>query len=786
MSQNSPQRARAYGQWVVRWRWVLLITALIGALAVGSGGRFLAFNNDYRVFFSDENPQLQAFEALQRKYTKIDNVLFTLVPRDGDVFQPDVLAAVEQLTDEAWKLPFALRVDSVSNYQHTVALGDDLVVEDLVEGAGGYTRSELEKVREVATAEPALAGSLITGDGRATGVNVTFQMPEQSLTEVPEAVAAARALAAEIEAAHPVDVHLTGTVMLSNAFFESSMRDMATLVPLMYLVIIIVTFTLVRSVNATIGTVLVLLFSTVTAMGLAGLAGIKLTPPSSAAPTIIMTLAVADSIHILVSALDAMRRGLDRHAAIIESLRLNLQPVFLTSVTTAVGFLSMNFSDAPPFADLGNITAMGVMVAFLFSVTFLPAFLAVVPVRAVAGESRLSRQLDRFALFVTRRQRPILWTSVAVSLAVLAFVPRNELNDDFVNYFDESVEFRRDTDITHEKLTGIYQLQYSVPAGSSNGVSDPAFLAEVGAFVDWLRAQPEVRHVATITDTFKRLNKNLHGDDPAWYRLPEDRELAAQYLLLYELSLPYGLDLNNQLNVDKSSTQIIATLENLTSRALREVAQRGERWLEENTDSIRSIGVGPAIMFAYISERNINSMLVGTLAAVIVISFLIMVALRSLKIGALSLIPNLLPAGLAFGIWGALVGEVNVAISMVTGMTLGIVVDDTVHFLSKYLRARRERSLDAEGAVRYAFSHVGVPIAVTSFILVAGFLVLAQSSFAMNSYMAVLTAIAIAVALVADFLLLPALLLHVDRPSEPQALERPVRTREPVAQGAAG
>lgn len=302
-----------------------------------------------------------------------------------------------------------------------------------------------------------------------------------------------------------------------------------------------------------------------------------------------------------------------------------------------------------------------------------------------------------------------------------------------------------------------------MPASGSNGVSDPAFLAQAAAFADWLRTQPEVRHVDSITDTFKRLNKNLHGDDPAYYRLPEDRGLAAQYLLLYELSLPYGLDLNNRLNIDKSSTQIVVTLENLDSARLREIAQRGEGWLKDNAPALSAIGIGPSIMFAYISERNIRSMMVGTFLAMVLISGILVLALKSPKLGAISLVPNLLPAGLAFGAWGLFVGELNMAVAMVSGMSLGIVVDDTVHFLSKYHRARREQGLDAPEAVRYAFNSVGKAILVTSLILMAGFGVLAQSDFAMNSLMALLTAIAIAMALLADSLLLPALLIRLDR-----------------------
>ena len=754
---------RSFGPWIIRWRWPVLLASLALVAVTGMGAQNLAFNNDYRVFFSDENPQLQAFEELQRTYTKIDNILFALVPKDGEVFDPRILDAVEKLTLDAWQLPFAFRVDSITNFQHTEATEDDLVVADLVEGGSAFGAEDLERVRQVAVDEPLLRQLLVSPDGTATAVNVTFQMPGKSLDETPQAVEAARQMAAQLEAEYPVKVHLTGMVMLNNSFFELSMQDMSTLIPAMYGVIVIVSFLLLRSISATIGTILVIMLSLITAMGLAGWAGVELTPPSSAAPTIIMTLAVGDSIHILVTLLALMRQGRDKREALSESLRLNLAPVFLTSVTTAIGFLSLNFSDSPPFGDLGNMTAVGVMAALVYSVTFLPAFLAIVPMRIKVRDQSQSDLMDRFAQWMVGRHRPILWGFSAFAVLVLAFVPSNELNDDFVAYFDESITFRQDVEATTEKLTGAYQLQFSLPASGSNGVSDPVFLKQAGAFVDWLRAQPEVRHVNSITDTFKRLNKNLHGDDPSFYRLPEDRELAAQYLLLYELSLPYGLDLNNQLNIDKSSTQIVVTLDNLDSARLREIAQRGENWLKDNMPERAATGIGPAIMFAYISQRNIRSMLFGTLLAVVLISGILVLALKSPRLGAISLAPNLLPAGLAFGIWGLFVGELNMAVAMVSGMSLGIVVDDTVHFLSKYRRARQEQQLEAPEAVRYAFNSVGKAILVTSMILVAGFGVLAQSDFAMNSLMAFLTALAILMAVFADFLLLPALLIRLDR-----------------------
>lgn len=755
-------RINRYTNFIIRWRWLVIVMAITATALLAAGAKNLGFNNEYRVFFSEDNPHLQAFDQLQETYTKNDNILFIITPDDGEVFSHDTLAAIEEVTREAWLLPFALRVDSVTNFQYTRAEEDDLIVTPLVEDARSLSNMQLSSAKDIALSEPFIRGQLLNDDASVTAVNITFQMPQQEMDEAPRAVNAARELKQHIEARYPVSVRLSGVVMLSNAFFEASMKDFGSLVPAMYLVIIIFTAILLRSASATIATVLVIVFSMLAAMGVAGWLGIKLTPPSTAATTIITTLAVADSIHILTTLLAGMRQGMDRLNAIRYSMRLNVGPVFLTSVTTAIGFLSMNASDAPPFRDLGNITAIGVLWAFVLSVTLLPALIAVLPVTSRTRESTIGRKMDQLGDFVVAKRKPIFMVAAVVSILLVAMVPKNVMDDNFVAYFDESIQFRVDTDYVNENLTGIYQVQYSLDAGEDYGVSDPDFLRKVDAFVSWAREQPEVIHVNTFTDNFKRINKNMHGDDPAYYRLPDDKSLSAQYLLLYELSLPEGLDLNNQMDIGKSATQVILTLRDMPSSNIADVAERGQQWLQE-TQGLESYGVGPAVMFAYISETNMKSMMLGMVIAIFVISLLVTISLRDLRIGLLSLVPNLLPIAAAFGAWALIDGEVNVAVSMVTGMALGIVVDDSVHFLSKYLRARREEGLSREDAVRYAFSTVGVAIVVTSIILIAGFGLLAQSSFGMNANMATLTAISIAMALLADLFLLPVLLMKLDR-----------------------
>ena len=752
-----------YISFVITHPWQIFTLTLLVVMSAGSGGRFIEFTNDYRVFFSEENPELQAFEEMQNIYTKTDNVLFVIEPEGTDVFNISTLNMIAELTESSWQIPYSTRVDSITNYQHTLAKDDDLLVGDLVDSSTNLSLEDISYVRGVALKEPLLVKRLISPSGHVTGVNVTIQLPGKSLTEVPEVAQFSRELKSKLEVSYPNHrIHITGLAMMNNAFGESSQNDMTTLVPMMFLTIIVVLGILLRSFSATISSIVMIFFTIIFAMGLMGWMGWKLTPASASAPTIIMTMAVADTVHLLVTFLHNLRKGINKVDAIADSLRINIQPIFITSVTTAIGFLSMNFSDVPPFHDLGNVVAIGVLFAFVLSVTTLPAMVILMPMRIKAREEQKNGVMNSFANIVIEHRKLLLLVMGGIALSLMAFLPQNKLDDQFVEYFDESVDFRQATDFSSQNLSGIYTIQYSLNQGESGGVSEPKFLEDVEMFSEWLRTQDEVMHVQSITDTFKRLNMNMHADDPAFYRLPASREQAAQYLLLYELSLPYGLDLNDQIGIDKSQTRLIITLENLHTEEMLGIEKRMSDWLDNNIADVAYTVASPSLMFAHIGKRNVNSMLAGTTLALIVISFILILALRSRRIGLISLAPNLIPAGMAFGLWGLMVGQVGLSLSVVAGMTLGIVVDDTVHFLSKYLRARREKGMDEKEAVRYAFNTVGVALWVTSLVLVMGFLVLSQSHFSLNSDMGAMAAITIAIALIMDFLFLPPLLMKLE------------------------
>lgn len=759
----------AFSLWVVYNPIRALLVSVLTLLVLGYGCCFLAFNSDYRAFFGKDNPQLQAFNEFQSVYGQGDLTVFAIAAKSAapnSVFEPRILDAARRLTKEAWALPYAMRVDSVTNYQHTEANGDDLKVEALLPERVAITPARIAHVRSIALSEPQLIKRLMAPDGSMLLVTVSTSMLQGSFTGLPDHIKAARALRDRLLADYPeLTVSMTGNNLVGISFPEATIKDSMTLIPLMYAVIFAILYLMLRSWIATVTTALVIAFSSIAAMGIAGYMDIMLTPPSMLAPLIITTLAVADSVHICVAMFVLMRAGKDRLEALAESVASNFTPIMLTGFTTAVGFWTINFTDSPPLHDLGNITAVGVIFASIWAVLLLPALLSVVKVRIPAQSSnRMEGLMGGLGEWVVRHRHKVLGSILAVALVLSVGIFRNHPNDNLFHYFGKSTPFRSDTDnvLRHGVAAGMFA-EYSISTGESNGITNPAVLKKIDAFAQWWRTQPEVVYVGSVTDLFKRLNKNMHGDDPAWSRLPEAREQAAQYLLLYEMSLPFGLDLNNQINVDRSAARMTVIFDGINASELLQILKRGEEWRKKNSPDFKVSVTSPPVLFANISERNIASMVPQAGVMFFVMAFILVFALRSVKFGLLSLAALALPVGIAFGIWGFINGDISLTMAVLIGVVTGICDDDTIHFLNEYLHFRREKNLDPTEALRRTFHSSGVALLVTTAVLVAGFMVMTLSAFLPNNSMALLASISFIAALILNLLLLPPLIMLFDR-----------------------
>ncbi|MGL0928932.1 efflux RND transporter permease subunit [Vibrio vulnificus] len=743
--------------------WTLIIS-LMAIVATAMGAKNLYFRGDYNIFFDGSNAQLQAFDEIQTTFAKTDNIALVLAPKSGDVFDQRTLTQIQEMTEQAWQVPYSSRVDSLANYQHTEAVDDDLLVEDLLYQSYPLTAERIAKVRAVAMSEPLLVNALVSEKGDVAVINITMQMPGVDETaEVNEVVAYVEQMLSHYRAEYPdVTIYKAGIIAMNHSFAMAAQNDSATLVPTMLLVILVFLTIMLRSFLSVLATLVVIIGAIVATLGIVGWAGMFLHVASVNVPTLIMTLAVADCVHVIASMRHFMRQGMPKSQAIHRSVTLNFVPIIITSVTTAIGFLMMNMSDSPVLRDFGNLSALGVMIACVLSVSLLPALLNLLPVRFSAKQAAKSSDImDKLADLVVQRRNVLLPLSIVVIAGSAALIPYNKVNDESVKYFDTSSEFRQAADFMEQRISGMTTMSIAIKTHQSQGIASPEFLAVLGEFTHWLREQPETDHVASLSDIYKRLNKNMHGDDNAYYALPAERELAAQYLLLYEMSLPFGLDLNNQVNVDKSSVKLQLTVKNLGSVELVALEERIYQWFASHAPQYQVVASSPSLMFAHIGETNMASMLSTLPITLILISALMIFALRSWRLGVISLVPNIAPAVIGFGLWALISGEINLGLSVVVTLTLGIVVDDAVHFLAKYQHARKEGQ-NAEQAVRYAFHTVGRALWITTVVLVAGFSVLAMSQFRLNSDMGQLSAIVIFVALVIDFVLLPSLLMRFD------------------------
>ncbi len=753
-----------YIQFVLRNRWLVLAFATLLMIMMAAGGGFIKVENNYRILFNEDDPRLIALDRLEQTYSESNTALIAVSPKEGgSVFSRETLGAIIDLTDALWQTPHTFRVDSLTNHLYSRADGEELIVSPLVEYVDNQSDEDLAGIRDIALAEREIVGSLVSADGRTSGLIVHFALPEDSQEEIKEATDFLHSVLDQQREAHPeLGYYVTGYVIVNQAMGEATEDDFSTLVPIVFLVVAVLAALFLRSLLGAVVVITVLVFTVLSTMGLVGWIGMTLSPVSSGTPVVVIVIGVATSIHIASNALLAMKEGKDRNAAVAESLRLNVWPVFLTSLTTIIGFLSLNSSDSPPFHDLGNAVAMGIVCTFIYAMTLLPALLLILPLRIRVGQLQELIFFERLADLVIVRKRLVTISSLLVIAALVAGIPRIELGDNLTHFFDRSYQVRIDSDFIAENLTGLDKLEYSLPSGQERGITDPEYLRKVDAFAEWFRMQPETTHVQAFSDVMKRLNKNMNGDDPSFYRLPEAQDLAAQYLLLYEFSLPMGRDLNDRIDVSKSATRMTVTIGDATSGELRAVDDRAREWLRANIPEFTQGATGVNLIVAHLTQRNIYSMLYGTAIALLLVSLILVGVFRNVRIGLVSLLPNFIPALMTFGLWGHLVGQIGVVSSVVLAIVFGIVVDDTIHFLTKYLRGRRN-GLGSPDAVRYAFRTVGHALWTTTVILAAGFLVFLASGFELTWVLGVLVSITVVFALAADFLLLPNLLIATDR-----------------------
>ena len=750
---------------IIRYRPLCIIISLLILAGLGQGLSKLNFNPDINVFFPENDTLTTSHLSIEDTYSSMDNAVIGIGVKEGTVFTNEVLSLIEDLTERAWKTPHSLRVDSLSNYSYVSADGDDLYIEPFLEGSSTYDLKTLKEKELIIEEEELAYGAIISKDKKTSLINIVFDPPRKDIeAEYQESLNYVLGFLEEARKNHPeVDLIISGIVYME---YQSPMllkAQMPKLMPTAILVILLTLFLLLRSLVAVAGSFLVILMSVVSAMGSIGFMSGDIAQPFIMVPILIATLAVADCVHLFTlyfQNLDSSRKSKE---AMLESLKLNLQPLFLTSLTTAIGFLSLNLAPVEPLRGIGNGVAVGVFLAFIFTVLLLAPIVSYFNVKQsknINFQKNIARKLGRFSI---KNYKRLLVIVPVISCFLMAFIPLNKTNDNPLEFYSERyTTSAADSKWISQRIGGTFPVSYEL--NSQGIVSDPEFLREVDKFSEWLASNKEVLHVSSLSKIMKNLNKTLHGKQEEWNIIPTEPDLSAQYLFFYEMSLPYGLDLTNSISQNKESIKLVASLKELGSLEYREFAKRVENYASQNMpEDMVSIGTGTRPIFAFMSNMLITQLIYALGIGIVLITATIILFFRSLRYGMLTSVTNLLPIGVAFGIWAIVSGEISMLVGIGMGTTLGIIVEFTVHFLSKYLHARRQKNLSAEEAVEYAFETVGFALIITSFSLILGFLVLLQAFFIPIHGFVLFSSIAFLSALIIDLLLFPALLITWDK-----------------------
>lgn len=776
----------AIGTWSFDHRMVVMFgcIVLLGVSTVlASRARV---DNSFEAYFDTTDPTYATYLRYRDDFgsEEISYILYSAPGLEGGPFNLEVMRKIALLTKAIeTEVPFVREVTSLTNVEYVEGSDDGLDIHELLEEVPP-SQSEMLEIRRRALAEPLYVDGLVSSDGNYAAAILEMELssvdpieklrldadggdeldnlyPQVSYHAIEDILA--RPEFAGIEFSHVGDVSLNATY---NEIIE---REGPRLAVAAFAVIGLLLFGFFLSPIGVFGPLAVVVLAVVIAAASVVLLGWRIDMMFQMVPNLVIAVGVADGVHIVAEFRARFAALGDRREALRESLFLVGTPCLLTSLTTAAGFMSMAVSPIKAISHFAVCGAIGVMAAFALSLTLLFVFLSFGP-RSVARElgerEKLRARGGRWFLaalawvarFDIRHRRAILAASAVVFAISAVGISHLRVDSNFLHEFRERQPIRVATDKVDEVMGGVFSLIYLFDSGEPDGVKDPALLRDIEG----------VRHVAdshtdlvgktyAIGDLLKDINQAFHAEDPEYYALPTTRDMIGQYLLVYEMS--GGRELDDYLSGDFSRASLELRVRSVEASALRGLADDIDSHLESHP--VGGAGVtltGVGALWLKMQEYITQSQIWGFTLAFVVVAALLCLIFRSFKIGMIAMVPNLAPVVLTLGGMGWLGIPLDYVRLLIASIAIGISVDDTIHHVTRF-RLEFARCGNYAQALEITFCDVGRALVITSVVLVCGFLVFTGSTLASMGLFGVLISTTVAVAFVADFLLMPALVL---------------------------
>lgn len=752
------------------YRTLLALLTLAFGAALIYGAKNTRIDSSYDTILSEDDPYRVQVETVRSDFPPSTSVVFAFMQPDSNVFNFEALQAMQALTDRYAEMDAAMAVGTLLNRRLNAVDSEDYGRDYLVPELGEIAAGDLDEIREIALADEDLTKSMLSPEGDlALGV-VKFQASPDDQDQRLGIARSVLALRDSLRQDFPgVEIYVIGGLIFELDSYNAQIKDTRNLAPIVIGTVLLLLWFCLRSLVLALCITTMSGIALLMTIGTVGWAQIPFNQISNMGPLVVVTIAMADGIHIVSVYLQNLHAGMNKLDAMRDSLKVNIQPVTLATVTTAMGFLSLNYCSSPGIYGFGNVVAVGTVWAFLITLTLLPALVLLVPFKRIPQPLGIRGFIQAVSRLVARRGGLLFWGSTALILITLAMLPLNKVDFDRFAFVDKESDFHRVMTALSEKIGNDESLGYSINSADYYGITEPGFLNEVDRFSTWLEAQEEVSFVRSYTDLLKSMNAAEHDDDEAYEVLPDDNLQIIDYLVSYQLIQEIEPHLEPLFNADYSSVRLEVGTSNLSNRELLALSDKIDNWIKDNLNPDYEILHGDySILFARLEHSISVQLLQGFTLSFILITATLIVGLRSLRYGMLSIAANLFPATIVFGFWGLFVGQLSPYILMLFSISIGLVVDDSVHVLSKYIVARKKNETP-EGAVNYSLDKAGSAITITTASLALGTLVLVFSNTFYYQNVALLLTPIIIVALLLDLLFLPQLLIRYDRWREGRA-----------------
>ena len=748
---------------ILAWRHLLALATVVLGGAVTWGAVHTRIESGFDSIVIEGDPIRDEVRQVREDFPPTTAIVFAFLPKSGDVFSLEMLGAMDDLTKRYAEVESAIAVGSLLNQRLNAVDAGRLDRDYLVPELSTLAPGDVAGIREIALADDVLTKTMLSPEGDMALAVIKYRASDDDQATRLRVARSAIALRDSLRAEYPeASIYVLGEALFELEGYEAQIEDTRLLFPLVMAISILVMWFCLRSLSFSLCLYVVALATIGLTVGTVGWAGVAFNQISTMAPLVVVTIAMADGIHIVAIYVQGLHQNLGRIEAMRQSLAANLQPITLTTATTATGFLSLNYCSSPGIYGFGNVVAIGVGWAYVVTLTLLPTLILLLPVRKTPQPLGLRGFIDGVVGLVAQRGEAVFRGGAALIVTTLALLPLNQVDFDRFHFIDESSDFHHVIQALSEKIGNDQSLVYSVNSGAYYGITEPEFLGQVDAFSRWLEDQPEASFVTSYTDLLRVLNKAEHDGDESFDALPEDKLQIIDHLVGYQLIQEIEPNLEPIFNADYSAVRLAIGTSRLSNQQLMQFNERIEGWLATHLDPAYEVKHGDhSLLFARLNHAISVELLSGFTVSFALITLTLVLGLKSVRYGLLSIAPNLFPATIVFGFWGLFVGQLSPYVLMLFSISLGLVVDDSVHVLSKYVSARRGGSTP-EFAVRYALETAGSAITITTISLALGTLVLVFSNTFYYQNVAQLLTPIIVVAWLLDLSFLPALLVRLD------------------------